>query len=340
LVSSGDSGAAGCDSASASRAMHGRAVNGLCSSPYSVCVGGTEFNDSSTPSLYWSSTNAPGTESSALSYIPEVAWNESGSAGLWATGGGASSLYPKPAWQSGIGVPADGKRDVPDVALTGAGHDGYLIYQNGGLYVVGGTSAASPSFAGIMALVVQSESARLGNPNAIFYSLAGQQRSGGAAVFHDVTSGNNSVPGQTGFNAGVGYDQTTGLGSVDGSLLIGHWREVESAPFQLGLSSNSVSMRQGSNARLFLNVAADDVFNGIVVFSVTGLPAGLSAAFVPSSLGPPGPGSTSLELNASNKLKAGKYALKISAISDGSTREIPLAVTIMDAQLGTRQSSR
>jgi len=52
LVSSGDNGAAGCDSASASTATHGRAVNGLCSTPYSVCVGGTEFNDVSNPSLY------------------------------------------------------------------------------------------------------------------------------------------------------------------------------------------------------------------------------------------------------------------------------------------------
>jgi subtilase family serine protease len=51
FVSSGDSGAAGCDSPSASRATHGRGVNGLCSTPYSVCVGGTEFDDASHPSL-------------------------------------------------------------------------------------------------------------------------------------------------------------------------------------------------------------------------------------------------------------------------------------------------
>ena len=76
IVSSGDSGAAGCDSASSSRATKGRAVNGLCSSPYSVCVGGTQLNDVSRPSLYWSTSNAPGTQASALSYIPEATWNE------------------------------------------------------------------------------------------------------------------------------------------------------------------------------------------------------------------------------------------------------------------------
>src|SRR5271167_353676 len=79
LVSSGDNGAAGCDSASASSAAHGRGVNGLCSTPSSVCVGGTKFNDAGNPSLYWASSNANGTDSSALSYIPEAAWDESAS---------------------------------------------------------------------------------------------------------------------------------------------------------------------------------------------------------------------------------------------------------------------
>ncbi len=81
FVSSGDNGAAGCDSASAASATHGRGVNGLCSTPYSVCVGGTEFNDASNPSLYWSASNAAGTQSSSLSYIPETVWNESGPRG-------------------------------------------------------------------------------------------------------------------------------------------------------------------------------------------------------------------------------------------------------------------
>jgi pseudomonalisin len=199
FVSSGDSGAAGCDSASASRATHGRAVNGLCSTPYSICVGGTEFNDVSNATLYWSPSSAAGTQASALSYIPEVAWNASGpDYGLWASGGGASIVYPKPSWQAGTGVPADGKRDVPDVALSSAGHDGYLIYQNGEVYVVGGTSAASPSFAGVMALVVENTAARQGNANVVFYSLASKQRAGGASLFHDITVGNNSVPGQAG----------------------------------------------------------------------------------------------------------------------------------------------
>jgi subtilase family serine protease len=77
LVSSGDRGAAVCDPASASTSINGRGVNMICSTPYSVCAGGTQFNDSATPILYWSASNNSSTLGSALSYIPEVARNTS-----------------------------------------------------------------------------------------------------------------------------------------------------------------------------------------------------------------------------------------------------------------------
>jgi subtilase family serine protease len=239
LVSSGDSGAAGCDAASASSATQGRAVNGLCSSPYSTCVGGTQFSDTANPSLYWSSTTNPTDQSSALSYIPEVVWNESaanGGTGLWSTGGGASIRFAKPSWQTTPGVPADGKRDVPDVALTASSHDGYLVYssdnstQTQTLYVFGGTSASAPAFAGILALVNQKTGYRQGNANPTLYGLASRQASNGTpAYFHTVTSGNNSVPGVTGFTASTStpyFNQATGLGSVDVAVLVNHWTDL------------------------------------------------------------------------------------------------------------------
>jgi subtilase family serine protease len=328
FVSAGDNGAAGCDSASASRATQGRGVNGLCSTPYSVCVGGTELNDASNPSLYWSRTNAAGTQSSAVSYIPEVAWNESRAGGLWATGGGVSSIYAKPFWQTGTGVPADGKRDVPDVSLTSAGHDGYLIYQNGGLYVVGGTSAAAPSFAGAMALVVQNSASRQGNANTSFYSLATKQRAGGAAVFHDITSGNNSVPGQTGFNAVAGYDQATGLGSIDAYVLVSHWSDATATSgFHVTASSNSPTVTAGANSRITLTVTVSGGFNAAVAFSVTGLPNGISATFTPAKLSAPGSGSSVLLLSANSSLKAGTYSATVSAISGNTRQQIPLSIT-------------
>src|SRR6185437_4619264 len=76
FVSSGDSGAAGCDASDSTTATKGLGVNGLSSTPNNVAVGGTQFNEG--PGGFWSTTNDPTTQGSALSYIPEVAWNESG----------------------------------------------------------------------------------------------------------------------------------------------------------------------------------------------------------------------------------------------------------------------
>jgi pseudomonalisin len=329
FVSSGDSGAAGCDAASATRAVAGRGVNGLCSSPYSICVGGTQFGDSNY-SLYWSASNS-GVMGSALSYIPEAVWNESGGSGLWSGGGGASTVYAKPAWQNGLGVPADGKRDVPDVALTAAMHDGYLVLMNGSTWVCGGTSAASPSFAGLMALLVENTGARQGNANTTFYSLASNQRSGGAAVFHDVTTGNNSVPGVTGFTAAAGYDQASGLGSVDANVLVNHWTDgAGTAGFQLSLSSSAISMTAGgANAKVNARVSVSGGFTGPVALAVTGLPSGVSATLVPAALAAPGAGASVLTFTAAANSTPGNYSLTVKASSGGSAFTTPLSLTVL-----------
>lgn len=237
LVASGDNGAAGCDSAeSFSPAVNGLAVNGVASTPYNVAVGGTEFADVTAQSTYWNQANSAN-YSSAIGYIPEAAWNEScdplqaasatncvlgtGNFSLLASAGGSSTVYPKPSWQSGPGVPADNARDVPDVALAAAaGHDEivYCTSLSGtpcqinaqqdvvGLTLVGGTSVATPAMAGILALIEQKHGVLQGQINNVLYKLA--QVSGNSCnssnqtnpatanfcVFYDVTSGNNQVP--------------------------------------------------------------------------------------------------------------------------------------------------
>lgn len=142
---------------------------------------------------------------------------------------GACSGYAKPPWQTGPGVPADGVRDLPDVSLFASNgpqsHSFYAVCQadagtscssTGQFSVleVGGTSASSPSFAGILALIEQSErtrvpgsSGRQGNANFVFYKIAqtaadvcsSSSRTNpatgpGTCVFNDITNGNNSVP--------------------------------------------------------------------------------------------------------------------------------------------------
>jgi hypothetical protein len=233
FVASGDSGAADCDVPTETKAVHGLAVNALCTSPDSTCVGGTEFSaDETDPSAYWSASNTPGTQASALGYIGEAVWNQSGG-NLYASGGGASIYFAKPTWQLATGVPSDARRDVPDLALNASSdHDGYLIYSSDGyssstLLEVGGTSAPTPSMAGIAALVAEHEGGRVGAFNPVLYALSNAQAAAtGANVFHRITSGNNSVPGQTGFSASPSdseYSQASGLGSLDGAQLIASW---------------------------------------------------------------------------------------------------------------------
>jgi len=331
FVSSGDSGAAGCDPGSASTGRL-KGVNGLCSSPYSTCVGGTQFRDTSNPGQYWLPGNNPYL-GSAQGYIPEAVWNESGASGgsgLWAGGGGASITFPKPAWQKGPGVPADGLRDVPDVSLTAASHDGYLIVQGGSLLTIAGTSASAPSFAGLMALVDQKTAARQGNANPVFYGLATKQSTGGATVFHDVTTGNNSVPGVSGFTAGVGYDLATGLGSVDANQMVNHWNDTTSQTPVLTLSSaqTALTLTSGQVVQVKISSAIGGGFNSAVTVSMTGAPAGLTSTLNSTKLAAPGSGDLTLTLTAGKTLAYGTYPLVVTAQGGSLSSKVTLSVLV------------
>lgn len=333
MIASGDSGAAGCDSASESKATDGPAVNGLCSSAYSVCVGGSELNESGNTGLYWSSGNSA-SYGSALSYIPEVAWNESGSdggSGLWSSGGGASAYYAKPSWQTGPGVPVDGKRDVPDVSLSAAGHDGYLVLILGSVYVVSGTSAASPTFAGLMALVDQKTAARQGNANTVFYALGSLQAASGAHVFHDITAGNNSVPGQAGFSAGPHYDQATGLGSADAFVLANHWNDA-TAPATPALSVTaapaSMQVPQGGRGSVTASAAVGGGFSSAVALTVTGAPTGMTPAFAPANFPSPGSGASVLTIAVASSVAVGTYTLTLTATGGSQTKTAQFSVQV------------
>jgi hypothetical protein len=240
VASSGDSGAADCEASSAKIASQGLAVDIPASLPYVTGVGGSEFQEATTTS--WSTTTSANS-GSALSYIPEIVWNDTASAGTLTAGGGGRSIYfGKPGWQQGVGVPNDNARDVPDISLNASGgHDGYLICSlgscvngfrssNGGLLVVGGTSAGAPAFAGVVAIINQLSNSIQGNVNPKLYAFAASSPS----AFHDITLGGNQVPcragtancpsgGAIGYAAGVGYDQASGLGSVDVANLFTAW---------------------------------------------------------------------------------------------------------------------
>ncbi|MGB6743284.1 MAG: hypothetical protein WBE38_06455, partial [Terracidiphilus sp.] len=331
FVSAGDSGAAGCNAGSStSGSVAG--VNGLCSSPYSTCVGGTEFNEGS--GTYWSTSNSSNS-GSALSYIPEKVWNESaldGGSGLWAGGGGVSEAYSQPSWQAGItGSAANGMRTVPDVSLAAASHDGYMIWENGGLVVIAGTSAASPSFAGIMSLVVQKQGGQgQGNANPTLYGLLDAEQ----YPFHATPTGNNSVPGVTGFTAiGAAYNLATGLGSVDGNILVNQWPASGTSPQKavaLDPSVTSVTMFPGTTATFTLAVVGSGGYSGTVALKATA-PAGVTVSF--SSASAKTGASTTVTVTAATTAAAGSGNIVISGTSGTYTPIVSEAITVTSPAL-------
>jgi uncharacterized membrane protein len=267
FVAAGDNAAAFCDK-DEEASIYGIAVTGWGSSPHDVAVGGTDFGDTfaGTNSTYWSGTNSA-TYESALSYVPEIPWNNScassliaefngfdvtyGSDGFCnstkgqtnfmntsgggggpsgcATGtpaeesvvGGSCAGWPKPSYQSLLGNPADGVRDLPDLAIFAASGVWKHVYP----YcfsadipcteapvnwpAAGGTSFAAPIMAGIQALVNQKTGDRQGNPNFTYYKLANTEYGttgsktcnsklgngiASTCIFNDVTQGDNDVP--------------------------------------------------------------------------------------------------------------------------------------------------
>jgi len=292
-------------------AEHPMAVSGLASTPYNMAVGGSDFNQYNAWSTYWSASNDPTTKQSVLGYIPEIPWNDScasttleaiygedpaagcssdpldvSNLNTIATGGGPSSCvgsdgsdpstctggWPKPLWQSGNGVPSDGVRDIPDVALfasNGVYDSAYIVCQvdaSGGsgcdptastqtFLAVGGTSASTPAMAGVMAIINQ-KYGRQGNANPTLYRLAASAVA--PSIFHDITTDGNRVAcespdpdcllppatspfpfGETkGHDSTVGYDMVTGLGTIDIANLVNNWSTVAFTPTTTTLTLN------------------------------------------------------------------------------------------------------
>ena len=189
-------------------------VDSPASDPYVTAVGGTTLSYAKPAVDKTTGVTGPG------SYVSEAAWSTgtvNNPTGPEAGGGGPSSIWPKPAYQVGLGASST-TRDIPDVSLNADPGSGYDIYVRGLVQTTGGTSAAAPLWAGFTALVNQQRglnglSAPLGFANPPLYALA--QGTSYASLFHDVTTGTNLF-----YAANVGFDDATGFGSFIGAPLI------------------------------------------------------------------------------------------------------------------------
>jgi subtilase family serine protease len=151
-------------------------------------------------------------------YQGEMAWNSDTSA----SGGGYSSLFPRPSYQ--VGVPrADRMRGVPDVAADADSFTAMTLLFTGGVpYPAQGTSAATPLWAAVIALADQDAGHHLGFVNPAIYAIA--RSTAYHRAFHDVVTGDNSVFWPTGlvvgYRASSGWDPVTGLGSPNARNLV------------------------------------------------------------------------------------------------------------------------
>jgi subtilase family serine protease len=351
-AAAGDSGAADCEASTATQGTHGLAVDVPGALPYVTSVGGTEFTGDAAGTVsgscanatpYWAQSCSLTSGGSALSYIPETSWNDTTSAGhLDATGGGASIVFSKPSWQTGTGVPADGARDVPDVALNASNaHDPYLFCSQGscvngfrnpnsnpanGLTAAGGTSFGAPAFAGIVAMLNQKTGSRQGNVNPTLYALAASTPS----VFHDITTGNNIVPCgagtpncpttaplQYGHSAGVGYDLVTGWGTIDVNNLLTNWSSGNptTADFTIfGAIGGTFISAPGGSASSTITIDSRNGFSGAVTLTCSPPASALITCSVTGSpVTPSGTPSTGTATLTINTTKAGTSSPATSA---------------------------
>jgi kumamolisin len=147
---------------------------------------------------------------------PETVWNDGTSGG--ATGGGVSDTFDLPDWQAAAGVPPSANpggrvgRGVPDVSGNADPQTGYRVLVDGQETTFGGTSAVSPLWAALVALLNEQRGTPLGLLNPVLY---GSDNS----AFRDITSGDNDLGDAPAYSARSGWDACTGLGSPNGSSL-------------------------------------------------------------------------------------------------------------------------
>jgi subtilase family serine protease len=337
---------ANCSTSPSTSATCGLQVDVPASLPEFTGVGGTQFNEGS--GSYWNSSTG-----AALSYIPEVVWNtEAQDMQLAAGGGGKSTVFAKPSWQTGTGVPNDGVRDVPDLSLSASpDNDAYVICSagsctngfassDGSLTAVGGTSAGTPSFSSILGLIEQEAPSAQGNINYIIYPLAASYPNS----FHDITSGSNAMPckkgttdcpngGSIGYSAAAGYDLASGWGSVDVANLAAAWITFSAtsgtgSDFQLALTPASLTVSAGGSQTAKLSVVALNGFTGAVALtcSVGSTLTGTTCALSPTSV--TNSGTATLTVSASGGA-AVRGRFRFGGFGRWSAREIGLAASLI-----------
>ncbi len=264
------------------------------------------------------STTGPGG-----AWLAEVVWNWSGTHG---SGGGISTVYGLPTWQSGISMTANhgstSHRNIPDVSMVA--DNVLVIYNNGSTGIFGGTSVAAPLWAGFTALINQQAAANHQSPvgiiNSAVYSLAKGTSYG--STFHDVTSGNNTNShSPSKFFAVSGYDLCTGWGTPSGSNFINALAPI---PPSFSLQPSNQTVVVSSNAT-FQSAALGAQpltyqwwFNGATVSGAT---------------------SSSLTLTNVQSAQAGPYEVVVTNVAGAATSAVAQLTVLTPPSITTQPTN-
>ncbi|HEY7340568.1 MAG TPA: protease pro-enzyme activation domain-containing protein [Ktedonobacterales bacterium] len=314
----GDSGAYDCNNTSL-------AVDSPSSDPNVIGVGGTNLQTGSggsyTSESIWS-------DPSDHSRSPEGAGG----------GGGLSTYFAKPSYQTGPGTTnsySNGKRQVPDVSADADPNTGYSVYcsvtasgcsSSSPWIEVGGTSAAAPLWAGLSADLNQYLTANgkpvLGSGSATLYGLFNTSQT--YTAYHDITSGNNLY-----YPATSGYDQASGIGTPDvwnmARDLVGSGGGGTN-DFSISASPSSLSIAQGSNGTSTISTAVTSGSAGTVSLSASVSPSGPTASLNPTSVTAGGTSTLTVTVGAS--VATGSYTVTVTGTEGSAVHNTSVSVTV------------
>ena len=281
---------------------------------YVVSVGGTDLI----------------TASAGGAWKSETAWVDSG-------GGISPDAIPIPSWQQISGVINSSNkgsttlRNGPDVSAN-ANFTFYVCADQTTCTAndYGGTSFATPMWAGYIALVNQQLAAN-GDPTIGFINptiYAQNVTSSYGTDFHDITSGTSGS-----YSAVTGYDLVTGWGSPNGVGLINALTGGSSPTpnFSISASPSSVSVVQGSNGSSTITTAVSGGFDAAIALTASGQPTGVTVTFNPTSIAAPGSGSSAMSMAVASTTATGTYTITVAGTGGGITQKTTVALTVTAA---------
>jgi kumamolisin len=269
------------------------------------------------------------TSSAAGPWASETAWADGG-------GGISPDRFAIPSWQTtaaaGCSSCSKTYRNGPDVSAN-ANFTFYVCADQTTCTAneYGGTSFATPMWAGYLALVNQQSVANgnktLGFINPSLYTIG--ESSSYDSDFHDITSGSN------GYSATTGYDLATGWGSPNGSGLLNALAGSASTQpgYSLSASPGAVSILQGNSGSSTITSTVTGGFNSAIALSASGQPSGVTVTFNPASI--TGAGSSTMSIIVASTVAAGTYPITVMGTSGTTTETTTVSLTVTAPSQGS-----